>query len=492
MADYNYICSRKQLVMEHKVIIGRRKESALLKKLVEKNRSEFVAVYGRRRVGKTFLIREYFGNQFAFHLSGLANASTEKQLLNFELTLERYTDKPLKINNWIEAFHHFIRYLESIDNTEKKVIFLDELPWFDTKGSDFISGLEYFWNSWASARKDILLITCGSAASWMLNKLINNTGGLHNRITQRMKIEPFTLAETEEMLQHQGCKFNRFQIAQLYMVLGGIPFYLNAVEKGKSAEQNIQSLFFDKNGLLREEFKNLFRSLFRKHEIHETIVETLAKKSAGFTRKEIVEKSKIKSGGTLTKVLDELEESGFIASYQGLGYKKKDICYRLSDFYCYFYFRFLTKPNAPINAQWIDFFDSPAYRAWSGFAFEQLCLDHIHAIKNKLSIAGIQTSQTTWSGEHDGDRVQIDFLIDRRDQVINLCECKFSISEFVIDKKYATELAKKIEVFRSASRTKKATFLTIISSNGVKKNEHYNSLVQNEITLNDLFVKKND
>lgn len=472
---------------ENKNIVGRNREISILHTLKEKKSSEFVAIYGRRRVGKTYLIREHFDHQFAFYLTGLANAGTEKQLLNFELTFQRYANQNVTVNNWIEAFHQLIRFLESIENDDNKVIFLDELPWFDTKGSDFISGLEYFWNNWASARKDILLITCGSAASWMLNNLIHNTGGLHNRITQRIKIDPFTLKETEKMLQYKGCQLDRLQITQLYMVMGGIPYYLDAIQKGKSAQQNIQQIFFDQNGILHDEFKNLYRSLFKKHEIHETIVETLSKKSAGFTRQEIIEKSKLNSGGTLTKILEELEESGFISSYIGLDQKKKNTIYRLSDFYTYFYFRFLFKNKGKAEQNWVDFIDHPSYRAWSGFAFEQLCINHINPIKQKLGISGIQSVQTSWMDKYDEEKVQIDFIIDRRDQVINICECKFSLSEFAIDKKYAQQLARKIEVFRQATSTKKATFLTMITTHGVKKNEHYGTFVQNEVVLDDLF-----
>jgi len=472
---------------KHISIAGRNKERALFQELFERNNSEFVAVYGRRRVGKTYLIREYFKHKFTFALTGLANVGTNKQLLNFELTIKQYHKYDKPITNWIEAFHVLTEYLGGIKTKGKKVIFLDELPWFDTRGSDFISGLEHFWNSWASARKDILLITCGSAASWMLNNLIHNRGGLHNRVTQRLKIEPLTLVETEEMLKLKGCNYGRFQITQLYMVMGGIPFYLNGVKNGKSVQQNIQELFFDPNGLLHDEFENLYRSLFRKHDVHEKIVETLSTKSAGFTRQEIISKSKFKSGGTLTKVLRELEQSGFISSYSSLENMKKNTLYRLSDFYTYFYFRFLVKKSGKGTRNWVDYKDNPAYRAWSGFAFEQLCINHVRPIKEKLGIAGIQSTQTAWTGASDGEKSQIDFIIDRRDDVINLCECKFSISEFTIDKEYNKTLARKIDVFKRATGSQKALFLTMITTHGVKKNEYYYDYVANEIVLDDLF-----
>lgn len=469
------------------MIVGRTLESRLLKRFVEKKSSEFVVIHGRRRVGKTYLIREFFNNEFTFYISGLANSTTEKQLINFEIVLQRYFGTTDSFNNWIEAFHFLIKQLEATESGEKKVIFFDELPWFDTNGSDFLSGLEYFWNGWASARKDILLITCGSAAAWMINNLINNNGGLHNRVTQRIKLHPFTLAETEEFLKSKGCVLSHYQIAQIYMTMGGIPFYLNAISKELSAQQNIHNLFFDINGLLRDEFKNLYRSLFSRYEIHEAVVETLSKKAAGFSRQEIIEKSKLQSGGTLTKILNELEESGFISSYTSIEHKKKNTIYRLSDYYTNFYFRFLNKKAGKIGDNLLEYFNNPDYIAWCGFAFEQLCLDHIQLVKEKIGIAGVQSTQNTWVGEFDGDRAQIDFIIDRNDQVVNICECKFSRSEFVIDKKYGQELAKKIDIFRRATGTKKAIFLTMITANGVKKNEHAGDLVQNEVLLEDLF-----
>lgn len=479
--------------MENKgLIVGRKRELQQLQMIVESPKSEFLAIYGRRRVGKTFLIREFFEYKFDFQISGLANANTSQQLFNFHVSLSRqysvsYEHAP---NNWLEAFQRLIDYLEGIEKDTKKILFFDEMPWLDTKKSDFVMGLEHFWNSWASNRKDILLIACGSAAAWMINELINNTGGLHNRVTQKIKINPFCLKETEELLERKNGVFDRYQIVQIYMALGGIPYYLDAIRSDLSATQNIQNLFFEQSSLLRNEFSNLYRSLFRKHKIYETIVETLSTKTEGLQRGEIIKLSKVASGGTLTKVLNDLEESGFITSYISLDGKAKNTIFRLSDFYTSFYFRFIKENKYRGENVWINLLDNPLHRTWQGFTFEQICLSHTSQIKKALGISGIQSSDSSWKGSYGEKAAQIDLLIDRRDQVINICEAKFSMSKFIIDKDYSEKLREKVNIFRDATQTKKSVFLTMITTYGVEKNKYSAALVQNEITMDDLFEGK--
>ncbi len=472
------------------LIIGRKKEILKLESIIESKKSEFLTVYGRRRVGKTFLIREHFNYTFDFQISGLANADTSQQLFNFDTALRKQSNLiyDTASSNWLIAFQRLIEHLENNNHKGKKVIFFDELPWFDTNSSDFMMGLEHFWNSWASNRKDILLIVCGSAASWMLNVLINNDGGLHNRITQKMKVEPFNLQETEEMLVAKNCVLERYQIVQLYMALGGIPYYLDAIQPSLSAAQNIQELFFEKTGFLRNEFFNLYRSLFRKYEIYEKIVEILSTKTEGLQRADIVKLSGMSSGGTLTKVLADLEESGFITSNVALDSKQKNIIYRLSDFYTAFYFKFLKSGKYDGKDIWINMIDNPVQRTWQGFAFEQVCIDHIWQIKKALGISGVQSVNASWKGGTSEKSAQIDLLIDRRDQVINLCECKFSLDTFSIDKDYSEKLRSKIATFKAVTKTKKSVFLTLITTYGVEKNKYANLLVQNEVLMNDLFV----
>lgn len=471
-----------------RTIIGRTEYLKTFHELYQSEKSEFVAVFGRRRVGKTFLIRNAFGGSFTFQVTGLSNAGLAQQLTNFNLALRKVTpehDFSLALD-WFTAFQNLIAYLEST-NDEKKIVFIDELPWFDTPKSGFIPALEHFWNSWAATRNDILLIACGSAASWMINKLINNKGGLHNRVTKRMKIVPFTLNECEQFLETKKTLLDRYQVIQLYMVLGGIPFYWDEVKPGKSAMQNIEDICFSENGVLRNEFKNLFRSLFSKHEKHSILVSALAQKSMGLSRDEIITETGLPNAGSTSRLLDELEESGFILKYKPLGKKTKNSIYQLVDFYTLFYFKFIRDSLPGEVNQWMNAIDNPRHRAWSGYAFEQVCLCHLPQIKKALGISGVQSTSSSWRSTTIKNGAQIDLVIDRRDQVINLCEMKFSINPFVIDPKYAEELRNKIGTFRTETRTRKSVFLTMITTFGLQANSYSTGLVQNSITMDSLF-----
>ncbi len=469
-------------------IIGRKKEKEILAAVENDKRSAFIAVYGRRRVGKTFLIRSEFQGDFSFQLTGIANASLEQQLSNFDNAFKKIPAKqkaePAK--NWLHAFEQLIQFLENTQ-TEKKIIFLDELPWFDTPNSGFIPALEHFWNSWASGRNDIILIVCGSAASWMISKLINNKGGLHNRVTKRMKINPFSLQECEELLQSKKIVLDRYQLIQMYMVFGGIPFYWNEVTKGLSAAQNIQQICFNENGLLRTEFSNLYSSLFSNANRHIAIVAALAKKAKGLTRDEIIKGSDLPDGGSLTRLLTELEESGFIRKYIPFGKKNRNSLYQLTDFYTLFFLRFMNANRQFDENSWLNMIDSPAHRAWSGYAFEQVCLYHTSQIKAALGVAAVETNTSSWRSSTMEKGAQVDLIIDRRDQVINLCEMKFSINKFTIDKKYDTELRNKIAAFKKESGTRKSVFLTLITTFGLQQNNYAAGLVQNDITMDALF-----
>lgn len=470
-------------------IIGRQKELKLLRDLKQKNSSAFVAVFGRRRVGKTFLIRNAFDGQFTFQLTGLGKGGIKKQLNNFYAAFAKVmppgTEVPFP-KDWFWAFQQLSTWLESLPEGQK-IIFLDELPWFDTPQSGFVSALEHFWNSWASARRDILLIVCGSAASWMLHNLINNRGGLHNRVTHRIRLEPFTLAECATFFARQSAAYGHYQLVQLYMVTGGIPFYLDQVDTGKSIAQNINDLAFLADGFLRTEFDNLYASLYRNAGRHIAVVEALAQKSKGMAREELLQKASLSDGGSTTKVLKELEESGFIRKYQTYDKKEKNIIFQLADFYSLFYLRFI-RNTSPLDKQnWISGLDSPEYRAWSGYAFEQVCLAHIDQIKQALGISGVQTATSAWMGEKDGQKAQIDLVIDRRDQVINLCEMKFSIKSFSIDRAYSEALRNKIGLFKEITATNKAIFLTMITTFGLVRNDYAMTLVQNDLTMDILF-----
>lgn len=467
-------------------MIGREKEKQLLENKYISLKSEFVAIYGRRRVGKTYLIRSVFKDRMHFQFTGLANSSTSKQLINFELTLKDQYPQLVKekINNWLEAFQLFKEIILQ-SKEEKKVLFIDELPWLDTRKSEFIQALEHFWNGWASDRTDILLIVCGSSASWMINKLINNKGGLHNRITAKLKIEPFKLKECKAYIENKQIVLSDYHLIELYMVLGGIPYYWDAVEQGKSTFQLVQSICFENNGILKSEFNTVFKSLFTHGEKHEIIIESIALKNKGLTREEIIKNTKLPNGGSLTRMLKELEESGFIRSYAPLGKKTKNTLYQLIDFYSGFYLKFI-KPNQKQEVNWLSKIDNPEYQSWTGYAFEQVCLYHTLEIKKALGIQGVDSKQYSWKSTTTTEGAQIDLLIDRNDKTINLCEIKFASSEFIIEKKYDLNLRNKINAFKLETKTKKSIHLTMITPYGIANNQ-YSGLVQNSLTMNCLF-----
>lgn len=473
--------------MNNMLLIGRNNEIEILNEKLTSNKSEFVAIYGRRRVGKTYLVRNVFDNKLTFKFTGMANATLQEQLANFNMAMQK--QYPLSsrknVENWMEAFQQIAEIVEKL-RQKKKIIFIDELPWFDTLHSKFIQALEHFWNSWASERKDVLLIVSGSAASWMINKLINNKGGLHNRVTQKIKLEPFTLIECQELLKHKKISLDHYHLVQLYMTLGGIPFYWDAIKKGLSVAQNINKLCFEPNGLLKAEFDNLFKSLFTKAERHEVIITALAKKGKGLTREEISKESKIPTGGTLSQLLDELEESGFIRRYMPFGKMAKNSLYQLSDFFSLFHIKWMKGQNSFDKNHWVKMVENPKYKTWSGYAFEQVCLAHIEQIKKALGISGVGTETSAWKSTQSGDGAQIDLVIDRRDGVINLCEMKFSTETFTIDKKYDTELRNKMAAFRAENRTKKSLFLTMITTYGLTANT-YSLNVQNDLKMDVLF-----
>ena len=468
-----------------KYIIGRNSEIEELHEYANSTKSEFVVVYGRRRVGKTFLIRETFNQKFQFYLTGLGNSTDEKQLNNFLKTLNNY--KPQKIEsvtNWFDAFQLLIDYLEKL-KTKQKLVFIDELPWFDTPKSDFMSAFEHFWNHWASARKNIKLIISGSATSWILNKIINAKEGLHNRATQKIKLLPFNLAETEEFLQNKDIHWERYEIVETYMAMGGIPYYLDALKKSRSATQNINHIFFSEKGLLKNEFDNLYKSLFRYSDNHIAMVKILSTKTKGLRRAEILKATKLSDGGGNSKVLLELEQSGFIRKYIPYGYKKKDALYQITDFYTLFYFNFIYDKNTDKDNYWITAADSSKGNAWKGYSFEQLCMLHLPQMKKALGISGIESDVASWRNAN----AQIDVLIDRNDRAINICEMKFSINKFTIDKKYAENLRNKIGEFKAQTKTRKSVFLTLVTTYGITPNAYASQLVTNSITMDALFEK---
>jgi uncharacterized protein len=473
-------------------IIGREAEIKILERLLHSGEPELLAIYGRRRVGKTFLIKTYYKEHLAFSCSGQYNGKTREQLTNFIEQLNVYFPKNrelLHADTWQFAFNRLRTCLESAGRSKKKVIFFDELPWLDNHKSGFLSSFSYFWNEFASQRADLLVVICGSAASWIIDKVVNNKGGLHNRITQRIRLLPFTLQETEIYLQHRHIRLERYQLLQLYMVMGGVPAYLNTVERGKSVPQNIETICFSKDGALAGEFDNLYAALFSTPEKHIQVIQALARKNTGLTRGGILKTGKLLTGGNITNVLNELVESGFIQRTFPYGKKEKDSLYRLSDPFSLFYYKFMHSQKPYDKGQWIGRQATSGYLSWCGYAFENICFNHLNQIKNALQIGAVQSTASSWRqpGTSSEAGAQIDLLLDRADQCINICEIKFSTQPFLIDKKYARELEQKLAAFRQITGSRKTLFLTFITTYGLSDTIYKEQLADVEITMDALF-----
>lgn len=475
-----------------KIIIGRKEEIKILQETLVSQEAEMVAVFGRRRIGKTFLISTIYEKEIVFELTGVQGGNLKQQLKNFrdELSIQYKTPHLIEVpEDWLGAFQLLKQYIISLENTEKKVIFFDEVPWLSGHKSGFLEALGYFWNSWAS-RQNIILVICGSAASWMIRRIVHDKGGLHNRITKRIYLQPFTLTETEKFLQSRNVFFDRFQLLHLYMAMGGVPQYLKEVKSNLSATQNIDKICFSNGGLLRDEFSKLYGALFNDADRHIAIIRALSQKWKGMDREEILQKTKLDSGGSTTKLLEELEQSGFIMSYQPFGKKQRDKIYRLTDSYSLFYLQFIEN-NLNEEGIWLQLSQSQKFKSWSGYAFENLCLAHLPQIKKALGISGIFTSSSTFYKKQTTDLggTQIDLVLDRKDHVINLFEIKFYEEEFIPTKKFADNLREKKTIFKISTKTKKQISWVMLCAFGIKPNQHSVGLVDHVLTMDDLFEK---
>ncbi|MBI2259994.1 MAG: AAA family ATPase [Flavobacteriia bacterium] len=466
-------------------IVGRKSEIAILSEVKKSNQSELIAVFGRRRVGKTYLIREYYKNDIIFEVSGLYQGTLKSQIENFtkEINQRQKHTKNSKVKKWMDAFNLLENYLDKLKGKKKKVVFIDEFPWMATNKSNFLTAFESFWNQYATKRVDLIIIICGSAASYMIKNILKNKGGLHNRITRKIRLLPFNLQETKAFLKKKSIEYTQYDVLQLYMAIGGVPHYLDKLEKGLSVAQNIDKLCFDKDGILNDEFNILFASLFENAQKHELIVKILANSKKGITRDQLLKKSGIPSGGDFTLKLNELIESGFVSEYSYFQNKKKLTLYRLSDEYTLFYLKFIRENKNNGLGTWQQLSLTRSFSSWSGFSFETICLKHIQQIKKALKIDAIYSNHQSWFNEN----AQIDLLIDRADNVINLCEIKFNTSPFIIDKNYYLNLKNKVTELQKDINSRKNIFIVMITTHGIKKNNYSNEIVSNDLNMNILF-----
>lgn len=476
------------------VVIGRKQEIAELNRRLKSGRAEFIAVYGRRRVGKTFLINEVFRGNMVFRHTGLSPYDRKKrltlkdQLQNFYYSLIRHgMDDITPPKTWLEAFFLLEQFLTHMDNGKRQVVFIDELPWMDTARSGFLTALEAFWNGWGNARHNLCLVVCGSASSWIIDNLINNKGGLYGRLTLEMKLYPFTLGECEEFFISRGIKMSRYNVIQAYMILGGIPYYLDYFNPSMSLAQNIDTLFFNVKAKLSGEFERLFSSIFDNADKCMQVVRALGNRHSGYTRNEIAQMTASEPNGDFTKVLKALEESGFIMTYVPYGGSKRELQYKLTDCFCWFWLHFKEHRDIKKPDYWQNHLNESEILSWRGIAFEEVCLLHIRQIKSALQILGVSSEESSLIvKDNEKTGMQIDLLIDRADDVVNVCEIKFSKSPFAVNADYATKLRSRIAALEEANPSK--TFhLTYIGASPLVDNE-YADVFQSEVSSDALFA----
>ena len=480
-------------------MIGRKMEMQILNEVYHSGKAELVAIYGRRRVGKTFLVDHFFHDRIAFRHAGLSPIEMETmneespmriQLRHFHNSLiEQGMESSQVPKDWLDAFLMLEIFLKSKDNGGRMIVFIDELPWLDTPRSYFVTAFEGFWNSWACHRDNIMVVVCGSSTTWILDKLINNHGGLYGRVTRQIKLSPFTLHECEEYFRDRQIKMTRYDITCTYMILGGIPFYLDCITRGSTLANSIDRMFFTSNAILVNEYDRLFSSTFTNPDMMKSIIRILSKTNAGLTKGEISKVSRYSSGGTLTKALEALIANDFVIRYVPFGYTKKHVCYKLVDPFCMFCLKFVEGNNSLVNSFWNTHSSSQSVAAWRDFAFENVCFNHIKQIKSALEIGGVTTKQSIWSKRADDKTgAQIDMIIERNNNIVNSCEMKFYKNEFEVTKEYYRVLVNRQMLLENSLQKKMAVHNTLITAEGLAYNE-YSSFFNNVITLDDLFCK---
>ena len=469
-------------------MIGREKEIQALERAAASPKSEFVAVYGRRRIGKTYLIRKTFGSRLLFGHAGVENVGLDGQLRAFRSSFrDAGGDPKTKIASWFDAFDALKDLIRS-SPAPKKILFLDELPWMDTPKSNFVPALEFFWNGWASARDDILLVVCGSATSWIVSHVLKARGGLHNRVSEQLRLRPFTLGECARYASELGLELSRQDLAEAYMALGGVAWYWSLLRPGTSLARNIDALFFEPDASLGLEYSRLYASLFKNPEPYMRVVEALGGKGRVLLLAELEKNCRLPESGKLSKILEELEQCGFVRRYRPFGARKKGSVVQLLDAFTLFHFRFVKGNVNGDPAFWSSSFGKPFHGTWAGLAFERLCLLHQEQICRALGISGVAHGICSWrcapGGGHAG--AQVDLAIDRDDRIVNLCEMKWCEAPYEVDSVEAGRLRNRREAFIRETGTRKAVHLTLVTPWGLKQNLH-SGVFQSVVSFDDLF-----
>lgn len=474
--------------MENK-LVGREREISMLKKYMQSGKPEFVAIYGRRRVGKTYLIRQFFKDKFDFYTTGVIDGTRDEQMKAFTEALRLYGYQGRKPDTWMDAFSQLGDLLRAKAKRKRSpiIVFIDELPCFATLNSRFVRAFGYFWNSCASWIDNIKLIVCGSATSWIIRNVINDRGGLHNRITHQIHLHPFNLNQCETFFRHYQYKWNRLSILQAYMVLGGVPYYLGMLDKEKSVPDNIDALFFSKDAPLKQEFHRLFHSLFSEPENYIELLVLLASNKKGMNRTELSRKLKKSNNGHLGDMLQDLEYCDFIRQYRN-GQKSHNAIFQLTDHFTLFHMDFGRKGINDTHF-WRNRIATPMQNTWYGHAFERVCLIHVAEIKQALHLDRIYCEYYAWRSKEAEPAAQIDLLLDRADGIITICEMKYSKEVYTLKKKEYDNIQNRVGAFIEENGSRKGVQVVMVTTFGLKQNLYTSVFADKSLVLKDLFKK---
>ena len=493
-------------------MIGRKKEIKLLNEICDLEESSLVAIYGRRRIGKTYLVnhmfKKYRQDCLFFEFTGAYDGDKRGQIDNFidQVYEWFYVEPSFEIKSWSDAFRFLKRTIDKEikkrDSNEKVIVFLDEVPWIDrsNKGG-FLSALGYFWNTWCEPRENVVLILCGSNSSWIRDKILKNArGSLYQRVTHQISMYPFDLKETKAyLLEQKGFMIDNKTVTDIYMIFGGVAKYLSFLNPNESSAENIDRVFFSIHGSMYREYDELFSSLFAdKSDYYKSVIELLCTRRSGFSLSDISKAFNEKLGGKLRLAIAELEECGFIKGLSKYGNSVRGVNYMIVDPYILFHHKWIkgfsrndiaTLPNN----YWLHKSSSQSYAVWSGYAFEIVVMVNIRLYLNAIGRLGFFSGVYHWqhmAKSEDEQGAQIDMVVNYGNNIFDILECKYYNSEYVISKEYAKNIKNKLSMFKKYglySKQKSELRLVFLTSYGVKMNAEAHSLNISRVCLDDLF-----
>jgi AAA+ ATPase superfamily predicted ATPase len=410
-----------------KQFIGRKVEIAQLTALIDLPRPSIAVIYGRRRVGKSELIRHVTQGKNVLSFEGLEGQPKHKQIKNFLFQLSAQSNiREKNISDWPDA----LILLRTLTQDGQWIIILDEFQWMANYQNELVSVIKMIWEKYLSQNPDLTLILCGSIASFMKSKVLKSSA-LYGRTDYELNLHELNLSEISEFFPGKGSD----EVIDTAMLVGGIPKYLELISEYPSLYDALEPLAFSQDGFFKTEYDRLFASHFGKKPIFMKIIQTLATNPYGLTTGKLAKEMQVASGGTLCHQLDDLESAGFLHSIipfdkpEGSKLRK----YILMDAYVRFYHSIIRgsmKETTPPNTQFHAIMSSPRYAAWAGMAFEFLCMRHHKEISRILGFHGIPYTAGPFFQRKtlDTPGVQIDLLFERSDKILVLCEMKYLLA----------------------------------------------------------------